>query len=101
MRAPTEKEIRKRPELAGVHCVYESIEMIEYAIAPVQSNPEAILESVAKGISCPLIMQDALGLCVPERNTRVVVDMKPKKKRLDLSAVRKLRASDMKPRRTT
>ena len=47
---PDAQDIRQRPELAGVHWIYTRSLLLEYAVAPVQSNPEAMVEAVAKGI---------------------------------------------------
>jgi hypothetical protein len=63
VRPPAEKEIRDRPELAGVKRVISKAMILEYALATVQSNPDAILQSTAK---CPGHVCDALGLVITE-----------------------------------
>jgi hypothetical protein len=47
---PTAEEIRTRPDLARVRWIYTRSLLLEYAVAPVQSNPEALVEAVAKGM---------------------------------------------------
>lgn len=69
-RAPTEKEIKARPELASCRCVFDKTMVLEYAVAPVQSNPDAIVQQVSKcrksGVAVPDRMLDALGMMVPD-----------------------------------
>lgn len=71
MRAPEEKEIEERPELAKVGAIITKWHALEYAVAPVQSNPDALVQEVAKckaaGMTCPEVLLDELGLvlCAP------------------------------------
>ena len=45
---PEEKEIKARPELAGVRFIIRKWLALEYAVAPVQSNPDAFVVAAAK-----------------------------------------------------
>ncbi len=48
MRPPTPEEIRQRPELAQAARVIARWLALEYAVVPVQSNPDALVQAVAK-----------------------------------------------------
>ena len=69
MSPPEEKEIAARPELAGVRMVIRKWAALEYAVAPVQSNPDAYVVAVGKaktlGMVIPEIILAEAGLCVP------------------------------------
>ena len=65
VRPPLEKEIRNRPELAGVSRVVAKYLGLEYAVCPVQSNPEALLELSAKGLKMPTHL-DSYGIILPD-----------------------------------
>lgn len=62
---PTPEEIKKRPELADVRWIHRKGILLEYAVAPVQSNPQALVEQVSKGTLNPEIVEK-LGLELPE-----------------------------------
>jgi len=66
VRAPKEDEIKNRPEMAEVNRVISKSMIIEYAVCPVQSNPDALIDTVSKGIVLPEVIADDLGLVVPE-----------------------------------
>lgn len=66
VRPPNEKEIKARPELAAVGTIISKAEIIEYALAPVQSNRDAIIQTVAKGFQIPEYIKDELGLVIPD-----------------------------------
>lgn len=61
---PSPEEITKRPELAGVAWIYDEIVLVEYAVATVQSNPDAVVEMVSKGVASAEVCK-ALGLAIP------------------------------------
>lgn len=67
---PTEDEIVKRPELAAVSWVIRKWIGLEYAVAPVQSNPDAVVIGVskakAKGLFIPQTIFDALDVQIPD-----------------------------------
>lgn len=69
-RAPTSDEIKARPELADVRAVIPRWLALEYAVATVQSNPDAIVQQVAKaktaGVGVPDVLLEELGLIIPE-----------------------------------
>ena len=48
--APTEKEIKARPEMAGVKGVIRKSLLLEISITPIPSNPYTLVESVSKGL---------------------------------------------------
>jgi len=66
---PDEKEIKARPELAGVQFVIRKWLALEYAVAPVQSNPDAIVIAVGKahdaGLEIPSVIFEQMGLVIP------------------------------------
>ncbi|HUW59442.1 MAG TPA: hypothetical protein VMZ06_00435 [Candidatus Bathyarchaeia archaeon] len=65
---PEEKEIKARPELAGVSRVIRKFTVLEYAVAPVQSNPDAFVLAAAKARDDGLPMETILnetGLILP------------------------------------
>ena len=63
--SPTPDEIRARPDFAEVRWIYDEVILCEYAVATVQSNPEAVVEAIAKGVVSDAIMQK-LGLTMPK-----------------------------------
>ena len=69
MSSPTEKEIEARPALAGVSMMLRKFTILEYAVAPVQSNPDAYVVAVGKaretGLEIPEVILAEAGLCVP------------------------------------
>jgi len=66
---PEEKEIKARPELASVRFVIRKWLAFEYAAAPVQSNPDAIVVAVGKakeaGLEIPSVIFEEMGLVIP------------------------------------
>lgn len=53
---PTADEIKRFPQWKEAKWVYRKSMLLEYAVAPVQSNPDALVEAVSKG----MISTDAL-----------------------------------------
>lgn len=51
LRAPTEQEVRQRPEWKNARGIVEESLLLEYAIAPVPVNQDALVESVSKGLA--------------------------------------------------
>ena len=47
-RAPTEEEIQRKPEWAGVRRIVEEWILLEYACCWLPMNPEALVEAVSK-----------------------------------------------------
>lgn len=64
-RSPTPDDLKARPELADARFIFSKVLLLEYAIAPVQSNQEALVEVVSKGLVDKKTLA-ALGLEVPE-----------------------------------
>ena len=66
---PEEKEVKGRPELAGVSLIIRKWVALEYAVAPVQSNPDAFVVSVGKAIAAGITVPDVIleegGLVLP------------------------------------
>jgi len=66
---PEEKEIRARPELAGIRNIIRKWLVLEYAVAPVPSNPDALVTAVgkarAKGLVIPDCIFEETGLLIP------------------------------------
>lgn len=69
-RAPEEAEIRARPEYAKARRVIDKWMALEYAVCPVQSNPECLVQGVAKAKSAGVSISDEtmerIGLILPE-----------------------------------
>ena len=80
---PQEKEIADRPELAGASFIIRKWVGMEYAVAPIQSNIDAVTIGVskmrAKGMVVPQCILDELGLVVPEGADLVVPAVKAAK----------------------
>lgn len=70
VRSPNPDEIRKYPELSKVRRVFPKWIAIEYAVCPVQSNPDATVQAVAKcvkdGVTVPKSLIESSGLIIPE-----------------------------------
>ncbi len=66
VREPTKAERVKASENStALNLVYEKVVAIEYAICPVQSNPDAILQSIGKGITIPTSVLNDCGIAAP------------------------------------
>lgn len=69
MREPTGDDVTKRPWLEEIRLVFPKWLGLEWAVAPVQSNPDALLMEAAKaktaGVVTPPEFWDALGIVVP------------------------------------
>ena len=63
--APTQAEIKANDELSNVQWIFEKGILLEYAVAPVQSNPMALVEQVSKGYVTESVLE-LLGLELPE-----------------------------------
>lgn len=76
-RAPEEKEIKANPSYAKARGVIDKWLVLEYAVTPVQSNPDALVQSVgkmkAKGISIDEVLKHA-GIEMPEYGDDVSFD---------------------------
>jgi hypothetical protein len=48
--APTDDEVKKRPELANVRRIVDQWELLEYAVCWLPVNPDAVVEAVAKSM---------------------------------------------------
>lgn len=57
---PTALEIERRPDLKSVSAVIRRWLALEYAVAPVQSNPQALVQAVAKAQSAGVDVPEAL-----------------------------------------
>lgn len=70
VRSPEPKEIEQRPELSKVRRVIPKWLALEYAIAPVPCNPDALVSSTAKarkkGLTVSETLLDAFGMIIPE-----------------------------------
>ena len=66
--APTPKEIEKRADLANVYRVFDEYIVLEWAVPPIQSNPDALVQATSKakaaGLDSTRILKDA-GLLLP------------------------------------
>lgn len=66
---PMPDEIAKRPELAQCSWIFDKVQLYEYAVATVQSNPDSVLEAIGKGLATELVCKQ-LGL-IPEEQAVV------------------------------
>lgn len=66
IRPPNESDIKTRPELAGVSYIIAKAILLEYAIAPVQSNPDALTTTLSKCKGLPDSILDNFGIILPE-----------------------------------
>ena len=57
---PTPEEIKQRPELADVVRFYDEYELLEWAVAPIQSNPDALIQAVAKAAAEGVVIPESL-----------------------------------------
>ena len=68
---PKEEDLKRRPEFAGVRWIVDKAIVLEYSIAPVPSNPDALVTEVGKcqraGFPWPTKVLDGLGLILPEK----------------------------------
>jgi hypothetical protein len=80
VRPPETKEIEQRPELAKVRRIISKFLVLEYAIAPVQSNPEALVVSVAKAKTAGLAVGgilETLGMLIPSEVPEIKIEVEP------------------------
>jgi len=67
---PVEKEIEEDPRLEKVNWIIDKWVGLEYAVTPVQSNPDAVTIAVSKmrqkGLNVPDIILDEMGLVIPD-----------------------------------
>ena len=67
---PTEDDLRRRPEFAGVRWIVEKALILEYSVVPVPSNPDALVTQVGKcaaaGHRWPDAVLNQLGVIVPD-----------------------------------
>jgi hypothetical protein len=77
--APNSSEVKNRPELAEVRLIIDKSLALEYAVAPVQSNPDALVAHVAearsKGLEIPQRLLEDVGIIVP--NEVNLTDLEP------------------------
>lgn len=67
VRDPKPDEIKARPELVNVRFVIEKWLVLEYSVAPVQSNPTALVTAIGKGgHRIPEAVQKELGFWLPD-----------------------------------
>jgi hypothetical protein len=64
VRSPTREELSLKPEWKNAHAVIESSLLLEYAIAPIPVNQDALVEAVSKGVADLAILK-RLGLSAP------------------------------------
>jgi len=69
-RAPTDKELKDNPTMTNCRVVFDKCIALEYAVAPVQANPDALVQTVSKcrksGMQIPDKLLFALGMIVPD-----------------------------------
>lgn len=65
VRSATKEEISRNPHWKNAGSVIESSLLLEYAVAPIPVNQDALVEAVAKGITTKAMLKK-LGFSVPE-----------------------------------
>ncbi len=65
VRSATSEEIARNPTWKQAGCVIESSVLIEYAVAPIPVNQDALVEAVAKGVATKAMLH-RLGFTLPE-----------------------------------
>lgn len=80
IRPPTGDELKARPELKNANAIIETAVLLEYAVAPIPVNQDALVEAVAKGYADEEMLK-RMGLKV-SRHTRT----KAVKDQVDLTA---------------
>lgn len=83
IREPTNGEKSMRPELEDADFLIDKALVLEYSVAPIPANPEALVESVskmrAKGMAAGKELMDALGIIItdqPKSRETIVIDSK-------------------------
>ena len=82
-RPPKEDEIKARPDWAGARLIFPKTVLLEYSIAPVPANPDALVQAVNKGLRIPLRMLEEMGIVImgepaePETKTEPVQPADP------------------------
>lgn len=68
-RRPTEADLKSRPDWAGVSCIHEECELLEYSAVPVPCNPDALAlavqAAVTKGVKVPQDLLSCVQLPTP------------------------------------
>lgn len=71
----TPDDIRANPDYADAWGIIDKAMILEYAVCPVQANPDALVEAVgkmrAKGIVCKALV-DAMGMVIPDAVAKAV-----------------------------
>ncbi len=62
--APTDEEVRRRPELAKVRRIVDEWALLEYSCCWLPVNPEAVVEATSKALVSPLDLK-AFGIDLP------------------------------------
>jgi len=57
----------------GVRRVFNAWKLLEWSVAPLQSNPNALIQASHKGVISPERCQELFGVTVPEAKTQVAV----------------------------
>lgn len=85
-RKPSEDDIKARPELSAAGWIVSKWKMLEYAVAPVQSNIDALVQGVSKcmadGIHFPEESIERLGLVMPEEDVVPMENGRPRLRHL-------------------
>lgn len=69
VRPPSKEDLTARPDWADVRLIIAKWLLLEYAVAPVPSNPDALVQSIGKGLVVPESLLDAMGVMIPEGTT--------------------------------
>lgn len=65
----TPDDVRANPDYADAHWIIDHAIVLEYAVVPVQANPDALVEAVAKMKAKGIVskgLTDALGIVIPD-----------------------------------
>jgi hypothetical protein len=70
VRPPSKQELSARPDWANVRLIIAKWLLLEYAVAPVPSNPDALVQSIGKGLAVPDSLLEAMGMMIPTNTER-------------------------------
>ena len=66
VRPPSKEDLNARPDWADVRLIIAKWLLLEYAVAPVPSNPDALVQSIGKGLVVPESLLEAMGIMIPD-----------------------------------
>jgi len=84
VRPPSKQELSARPDWANVRLIIAKWLLLEYAVAPVPSNPDALVQSIGKGLAVPDSLLEAMGMMIPESGPELPTEHTEKTEKKDV-----------------